>query len=150
MFLGKFGRKGQKLGGHTIPSHGYFFGNQTHKTWDRKKYGEARSVKVFETDNSDGVREDDFYKLLGVSFLASETDIKQATRRCLKWYLPDKVQQRTEQERLQDQNYSFPASEYDKATKKFGWILNTIGVISSPMLRTFWNFPIRRCLGDVR
>ena len=47
-FLDKFGRMGQKLGGHTVPSHGNLFWFDAVKTWDSRRFGEARSVKVFE------------------------------------------------------------------------------------------------------
>ena len=88
MFAGRFGHKDQNFGGHTVPAHGYLFSYLASKTLNRKTCGDPRLVRVSETDNADGVREDDLYKLLDVGFTATSEDIKTSVRRNQRWYVP--------------------------------------------------------------
>ena len=108
---------------------------------------EERTLKVFDMDSTDGTREDDLYGLIKLRFQCMKSDAQKEKHSMYCWYHPDKCQQRAEQERIQDPNYVYPQSERDKATKKFGWMLNALTILEYPMLRTFWNFHLTRCRG---
>ena len=75
---------------HTVPAHGHLFGYNASMFWKVDKHEPPRDLKIFGTDNADGIREDDLYELLGCKFDFTHEEIKSAIKHAKMWYHPDK------------------------------------------------------------
>ena len=59
----KFGRKYKLIDGHNLPSHRCLFGHADEAVWEEETHGIQRSIYTFDTDERDGIKEDDLYDL---------------------------------------------------------------------------------------
>ena len=74
-----------RLGGHLYPTHGHLLGYHYSKSRENEFYGPPRDVKIFGTDHSDGVREDNLHGLLDCLFNDDQAQVKKAVKKARIW-----------------------------------------------------------------
>ena len=80
----KFGTKDKQIDGHNLPAHQCLSGYYDRAVWKTKTHGAQRSIYVLDTDERDGVEEDDLYGLAELPFEFSDDDLKLAIKRVRK------------------------------------------------------------------